>query len=360
MHCTRGTLPIAIGNRFDAVDAYEYRDRLSRHWHLLSSANEFRPKQAHLRLPSIDVCHQSTASRSSNVIVCTLRGCMRNSFAPACANAALEPCQLRPAREQQRERCHIVLRCSVGARPITDAVALPSIGVKPPAPLVALATSHSSSSAVWRIRQRRRQAQTGADVLGPHPTSASHQTRGARPQPRNCPAQRRSPRRRRRRTARAAAAHARTHLRRSRPRSRRSHEVRQISASDRQQLGERALGIICQYALDHACRQRAGFMTELAASQQISSALFPRLYHATDGGAWNSIKKHGLLSTTSLLDLYEIRGEERLALESRRRPRSNSLARDGYSEIILRDQSPMSNEALRTGLRSFSARLFAA
>ena len=58
-------------------------------------------------------------------------------------------------------------------------------------------------------------------------------------------------------------------------------------------------------------------MTELAASQQISSALFPRLYHATDGGAWNSIKKHGLLSTTSLLDFYEIRGEERLALESR-------------------------------------------
>ena len=101
-------------------------------------------------------------------------------------------------------------------------------------------------------------------------------------------------------------------------------------------------------------------MTELAASQQISSALFPRLYHATDGGAWNSIKKHGLLSTTSLLDFYEIRGEERLALESRRRPRSNSLARDGYSEIILRDQSPMSSEALRTGLRSFSARLFAA
>jgi hypothetical protein len=73
---------------------------------------------------------------------------------------------------------------------------------------------------------------------------------------------------------------------------------------------------------------------------------FSRLYHAADRGAWQSIQQHGLLSTSSLLDLYEIQGEQRIVFESQRRRTSMTLAKKGYSDIALRDQSPMTDEAL--------------
>jgi len=41
---------------------------------------------------------------------------------------------------------------------------------------------------------------------------------------------------------------------------------------------------------------------------------FPRLYHMADRDAWPSIQRHGLLSTTALLDLFEIHGAQRKAL----------------------------------------------
>lgn len=75
-------------------------------------------------------------------------------------------------------------------------------------------------------------------------------------------------------------------------------------------------------------------------------SIFPRLYHAGDRAAWDSIRRHGLLSTSALLDLYGVHGDDRRAFESLRRPRSVTLARAGYPEILLRDQSPMSDDAL--------------
>ena len=47
---------------------------------------------------------------------------------------------------------------------------------------------------------------------------------------------------------------------------------------------------------------------------------YPTLYHMAEDGSWESIRKHGLLSTSALLDKFEIEGEERLAIESARRP----------------------------------------
>jgi hypothetical protein len=76
-------------------------------------------------------------------------------------------------------------------------------------------------------------------------------------------------------------------------------------------------------------------------------ATFPRLYHAADRGAWPSIQRHGLLSTSALLDLYGIRGDGRLAFESQRRRTSMAVLKPGFPDVVLRDQSPMSDELLR-------------
>jgi hypothetical protein len=74
---------------------------------------------------------------------------------------------------------------------------------------------------------------------------------------------------------------------------------------------------------------------------------FPRLWHMAEDGSFESIRAHGLLSTSSLLDLYSIEGEERIALESRRRPESVPLSRDGFPKAIVRDQKPMTESALQ-------------
>jgi hypothetical protein len=73
---------------------------------------------------------------------------------------------------------------------------------------------------------------------------------------------------------------------------------------------------------------------------------FPRLYHVTDGGAWRSICTHGLLSTSALLDLSGIQGTARAAFESERRAAGMILRRAASPDVLLRDQTPMSDKAL--------------
>ncbi len=41
-----------------------------------------------------------------------------------------------------------------------------------------------------------------------------------------------------------------------------------------------------------------------------------------EADTWDSIRKNGLLSTSALLDLYEIKGAQRYAIESDHRPES--------------------------------------
>jgi hypothetical protein len=75
-------------------------------------------------------------------------------------------------------------------------------------------------------------------------------------------------------------------------------------------------------------------------------AIFPRLYHLSAGPAWPSIRVHGLLSTSGLLDLYEIHGAARVPFESTRRDATIALSRSGYPDVLLRDQTPMTDRAL--------------
>lgn len=72
----------------------------------------------------------------------------------------------------------------------------------------------------------------------------------------------------------------------------------------------------------------------------------PRLYHMADKDAWPSIQRHGLLSTTALLDLFEVKGREREALESAHRPESVRITHPKHGRAVVRDQKPMSDSGL--------------
>lgn len=65
-----------------------------------------------------------------------------------------------------------------------------------------------------------------------------------------------------------------------------------------------------------------------------------------EDGSFNSIRKHGLLSTTALLDLYGLKGKQRHALESQHRPESVAIKKEGFPDVIVRDQKPMRESAL--------------
>ncbi len=72
----------------------------------------------------------------------------------------------------------------------------------------------------------------------------------------------------------------------------------------------------------------------------------PTLYHMAEAGTWPSIRRHGLLSTSVLLDLYRVEGAERHALEARRRPEGVALRRPGLEGATVRDQKPMDDAGL--------------
>jgi hypothetical protein len=77
---------------------------------------------------------------------------------------------------------------------------------------------------------------------------------------------------------------------------------------------------------------------------------YPRLYHMAEARSWESIQKFGLLSTSSLLDLYEVKGNERIDIESRRRPGNVPLLDDRHGRAVVRDQKPLVESKLRTAL----------
>jgi hypothetical protein len=65
-------------------------------------------------------------------------------------------------------------------------------------------------------------------------------------------------------------------------------------------------------------------------------------------GVWPSIERYGLLSTTALLDLFEVNGARREQLESSRRSRSEEIVHVTHGTALLRDQIPL-NERKLTG-----------
>jgi hypothetical protein len=73
---------------------------------------------------------------------------------------------------------------------------------------------------------------------------------------------------------------------------------------------------------------------------------YPRLYHMAHETSWPPINRHGLLSTTALLDLFEIAGELRQSLENRHRSESVEIRHPVHGVATIRDQKPLSESAL--------------
>ncbi|MEW8052030.1 MAG: hypothetical protein AB2748_02375 [Candidatus Thiodiazotropha endolucinida] len=78
---------------------------------------------------------------------------------------------------------------------------------------------------------------------------------------------------------------------------------------------------------------------------------YPIFYHMAEGGSWSSIREHGLLSTSAILDLYEYNGEERQQIESFHRSDSIAIQHGKYGSAVIRDQKPMSDSTLEKCLQ---------
>lgn len=66
-----------------------------------------------------------------------------------------------------------------------------------------------------------------------------------------------------------------------------------------------------------------------------------------ESGSWPSIRNHGLLSTSALLDLFEIEGKERHAIETQCRPESITIHHQVYGSAVIRDQKPLREKTLQ-------------
>ncbi len=71
-----------------------------------------------------------------------------------------------------------------------------------------------------------------------------------------------------------------------------------------------------------------------------------------EDGSWPSIQKYGLLSTSALLDLYEV--EERRELESRRRPEIVEITNPRHGSALIRDNKPIQDRDLEKCLSGMS------
>ncbi|MBL0797841.1 DUF7002 family protein [Pseudomonas sp. B7] len=69
--------------------------------------------------------------------------------------------------------------------------------------------------------------------------------------------------------------------------------------------------------------------------------LYPRVYHMAERGAWESIRAHGLMSATAVLDHLAIEGGDRVRFESEHRNQKMDVRAGHPSNIVLRDQKPM-------------------
>ena len=78
---------------------------------------------------------------------------------------------------------------------------------------------------------------------------------------------------------------------------------------------------------------------------------YPLVYHMATLGSWPSIQRHGLLSTSALLDLFDVEEDRREAIESRKRPESVVITHPQHGTATIRDQKPLHDSMLLRCLR---------
>jgi hypothetical protein len=91
---------------------------------------------------------------------------------------------------------------------------------------------------------------------------------------------------------------------------------------------------------------------------ELLAARYPRLYHMAEEGSWPSIQQHGLLSTTALLDHFEVPDDERHPLEARRRPESVPIHHPVHGTAWIRDNKPINETVLRRTLEGMTEEEF--
>lgn len=84
------------------------------------------------------------------------------------------------------------------------------------------------------------------------------------------------------------------------------------------------------------------------------SEYYPRLYHMAEGGSWESIQRHGLLSTEALVDLFEIPSADRDAILTHQRTKCITIRHPQYGEAVIRDQKPLNRAKLESCLQDCS------
>jgi hypothetical protein len=86
---------------------------------------------------------------------------------------------------------------------------------------------------------------------------------------------------------------------------------------------------------------RVEIMEPRGVTPEVLSELYPRLYHMAHEDAWEQIQRFGLLSTTSILDLWEVKGPERKSIEGNIRRSQIALLHPRHGKVVIRDQKPM-------------------
>jgi hypothetical protein len=83
--------------------------------------------------------------------------------------------------------------------------------------------------------------------------------------------------------------------------------------------------------------------------------LYPHLYHMAAKGSWPSIRAHGLLSTSALVDLWDVAPPAvRESLIGQRRPDIYLLTNTVLGTATVRDQKPINEVSLREALTDMS------
>ncbi|HWY45317.1 MAG TPA: hypothetical protein VNX66_17595 [Candidatus Sulfotelmatobacter sp.] len=90
---------------------------------------------------------------------------------------------------------------------------------------------------------------------------------------------------------------------------------------------------------------------ELGVTTEQLVAKYPLLYHMAAVDSWSGIKKHGLLSTSRLLDLFEIPAPEREKIERAKRWKSVPIEHKTFGRATIRDQKPLSESKLKKCLK---------
>lgn len=76
------------------------------------------------------------------------------------------------------------------------------------------------------------------------------------------------------------------------------------------------------------------------------AAHYPVLFHMANVGSWPGIRRHGLLSTRSLVELYGVNGKRKEKILGSRRAASVKLDKAGLDSAVIRDQLPLNEDAL--------------